>query len=331
MTALLVVYFLIGTSEVYIDGPPTPVERVVLTVIAVAVPLAAVVGRRISKLHSYRALTAVSIAAMGVAAASAVIQGGPSHLLGTAVVVLAVVGLTAAGGGAVLAWAMRLTISQIAAMGVLFVRALPVVLLTVVLFFNSYVWLMASVISRSRLWIAVLILLTVTVAFIVSGTIARIRPILDGVNASDDDAHRLAGTPFAALPDRPVSTSLTRAERFNIVLLLAAAQITHLMMVAISTAAIYFALGLVLLSPAVLARWTADGSSDGTILGMTIPVPQSLIHMTLLLIALTFMYVSARSVTDDEFKSRFLGPLIADLRATLVARNRYRPQGGHQK
>jgi hypothetical protein len=41
VTALLVVYLLIGTSEVYIDGPPTPVERVVLTVIALAVPLAA--------------------------------------------------------------------------------------------------------------------------------------------------------------------------------------------------------------------------------------------------------------------------------------------------
>ncbi|MEE6167744.1 MULTISPECIES: hypothetical protein [unclassified Mycolicibacterium] len=40
------------------------------------------------------------------------------------------------------------------------------------------------------------------------------------------------------------------------------------------------------------------------------------------------MTSDARSVTDDEFKNRFLDPLIADLRATLVARTRYRPQGG---
>ena len=39
VTALLVAYFLIGTSEIYSDGPPTPVERVVLGVIALAVPL----------------------------------------------------------------------------------------------------------------------------------------------------------------------------------------------------------------------------------------------------------------------------------------------------
>jgi hypothetical protein len=43
VVALLVVYFLMGTSEIYIDGPPTPAERIVLAVIALAVPVAALV------------------------------------------------------------------------------------------------------------------------------------------------------------------------------------------------------------------------------------------------------------------------------------------------
>lgn len=324
VTALLVVYFLIGTSEVYIDGPPTPVELVVLIVIVLAIPVAAVVGWRVSKLRSRRAQFGVAVAAVGVAVAAGVIQGGISHLVGTVIVVLVVLALTAAGIGAVLAWATRLTMTQITAMGALFVRALPVVLLTVVLFFNTYVWLMAAVISRARLWIAVMILVAITVAFIVSATIARVQPMLASAGVPDAATHRLAGTPFEAMPDPVVNEGLTRWERVNILVLLCAAQITHLMMVAISTAVIYFVLGLVLLSPQVLARWTANGSSDGTVLGMTIPVPQSLIHMTLVIAALTFMYVSARSVTDDEFKSRFLDPLIEDLHITLIARNRYR-------
>jgi hypothetical protein len=58
---------------------------------------------------------------------------------------------------------------------------------------------------------------------------------------------------------------------------------------------------------------------------MTFPVPQSLIQITLFLAALTFMYVSARAVEGD-YRSRFLDPLIDDLRLTLVARNRYRGQ-----
>jgi hypothetical protein len=324
VSALLAVYFLIGTSEIYIDGPPTPVERLVLAVIALMVPLAAFIGWRVSRLNSRRAQFVVAIAAVAIAAVAGVIQGGLSHLVGTVVVVVLVLASTAAGGGAVLAWATRLTMTQIAAMGALFVRALPVVLLTVVLFFNTYVWLMAAVISRWRLWIAVLILLAVTIAFLVSATIAQVRPMLATASAPHDDTDRLAGTPFTALPDPPVNDALTRSEGFNVILVLAAAQVAHLLMVAISTATIYFVLGLVLLSPAVLARWTANGSSDGTVLGMTIPVPQSLIHTTLLIVAVTFMYVSARSVTDQEFKSRFLDPLTEDLHVTLIARNRYR-------
>jgi hypothetical protein len=56
---------------------------------------------------------------------------------------------------------------------------------------------------------------------------------------------------------------------------------------------------------------------------MTIPVPNALIQVTLFLGALTFMYLSARAVSDSEYRSHFLDPLIDDLRLTLVARNRY--------
>ena len=44
--------------------------------------------------------------------------------------------------------------------------------------------------------------------------------------------------------------------------------------------------------------------------------------MALILCAQTFMYVSARSVGDDEYKRDFLTPLIEDLHSTLIARNR---------
>jgi hypothetical protein len=95
-------------------------------------------------------------------------------------------------------------------------------------------------------------------------------------------------------------------------------------MVAVVTAAIFFVLGLMLPSPPLLAAWTRNGSSDGTVLGMTIPVPQALIQMTLFLAALTFMYIGARAVGDGEYRSRFLDPLIDDLRITLLARSRCR-------
>jgi hypothetical protein len=60
------------------------------------------------------------------------------------------------------------------------------------------------------------------------------------------------------------------------------------------------------------------------VLGMTIPVPDSLIQITFFLGALTVMYISARTVSDAEYRTRFFDPLIDDIRLTLIARNRYR-------
>lgn len=322
--ALLVVYLLTGTSEIYIDGAPTPAEQVVLAVIALAAPLAVLAGWVVSRLGSRRAQTVVSLVSIAVAAVAGVIQGGPSHLVATIIVILAIAGLTATGIGAVLGWAVRLTMTQAAAMGALFVRALPVVLLTVVVFLNTYAWVLASTISQARLGLALLLLLLVTAAFLVSASRTRARAMLDTAGAAHDEAHDLETTPFADQPDPAANEPLSRGERFNVVAVLAAAQIAHLLMVAISTAAIYFALGLVVLSPELLTKWTGNGASDGTVLGVTIPVPQSLIHMVLILCVLTFMYVSARSVGDEEYRKDFLDPLIEDLHVTLIARNRYR-------
>ena len=79
---------------------------------------------------------------------------------------------------------------------------------------------------------------------------------------------------------------------------LAASQLAHIFVIAVVTSLLFFVLGLILLSPEVLAAWTRNGSSDGTFLGMTIPVPQALIQITMFLGALTFMYVSARAAGD---------------------------------
>ena len=73
-----------------------------------------------------------------------------------------------------------------------------------------------------------------------------------------------------------------------------------------------------------MAEWTRHGSSDGTLFGMTLPVPQALIQISMFLAALTFMYISARAVGDGDYRAQFLDPLIRDLRVTLDARDRYR-------
>jgi hypothetical protein len=214
--------------------------------------------------------------------------------------------------------------SHLATIGGLVSRALPVVLLTVLVFFNGYVWSMATKISRQRMWLVIGFMVLIATAFLVRGVVERVRPVLASARARDADGRRLADTPFAAMRDPITGDPLNRGERANVIFVVAASQVAQVAMVAVVTAAIFFVLGLLVLSPDILATWTNNGPDQGTWFGMTLPVPQPLIHVTMFLAALTFMYVSARAVGDGEYRTQFLDPLIDDLRLTLVARNRYR-------
>jgi hypothetical protein len=266
--------------------------------------------------------------AVSIAIAGGVV-GGPSprvlvDLLFEGIVIAAILALTACGAGSILGWAVQMTTSNLAAAGSMVTRALPLLLLTILVFFNSPVWLMAATVSRPRLWLALMFLTVIAAVFVVSVTADRVRPVMAEDERADDHSERLAGTPFETMPEPATVRPLSRIERLNVMFVVAASQLSQILIIAAMTALLFLILGLILLSPELLAAWTRNGRSDGTVLGMTIPVPDSLIQITFFLGALTFMYISARTVSDAEYRTRFFDPLIDDVRLTLTARNRYR-------
>ena len=324
-----VVVLVTGKYTINIEGEPTRTEWFVLGLLVLVLPIASLVGWLVSRIATVRGRTVAAAVALVAAIAGGFI-GGPSHLvladlIFEAIVIASILALTACGVGSILSWTARTTLSHLAAIGSLMVRALPVLLLTFLVFFNSPVWLMASSISRSRLWLALIFLSLIAATFVVAVTIDRFRPVIEAPDATADRTTQLDGTPFSEMPDPPYFQPLNRAERLNVMFVLAVSQLAHILVVAIATALIFLVLGLILLSPELLAAWTRnEGSSDGAFLGMTIPVPDSLIQVTMFLGALTFMYVSAKSAGDGEYRTQFLDPLSDDLRLTLVARGRYR-------
>jgi hypothetical protein len=316
-----------GKHTIDIDGHPTRTEWFILALLVLVLPIAALVGWLVSRIATVRARSVAATVAMTIAIAGAII-GGPSprllvDLFFEAVVVAAILVLTACGVGSILAWAVQMTMSNLAAAGSLATRALPLLLLTFLVFFNSPVWLMAATVSRPRLWLALVFLTVIAAAFVVTVTADRVRPIMEG-NPADDYSARLAGTPFETMPDPLRVRALSRGERLNVLFVVVASQLSQILIIAAMTALLFLILGLILLSPELLAAWTRNGRSDGSVLGMTIPVPDSLIQITFFLGALTFMYISARTVSDAEYRTRFFDPLVDDLRLTLRARNRYR-------
>lgn len=326
-----------GQHTVDIAGRPDLAQSVVLGLLVLAPLLAGLIGWLVSKISSPARRSAVSTAALAIIALGGLF-GGPSQgplvnsvLFGVVVAVILV--LTATGVGSILGWVGELTVSNLAATAGMFVRALPVVLLTFLVFFNTYVWLMTSLISRGRLWLGMGFLFLVAGSFLVSATLEKVRPLLAGTGVgaqpaneeAAEDAAALAGTPFAGLPDPPESEPLSVGERINTVFVVAASQLMHVLTVAIMTGGVFFVLGMILVSPPVLDAWTrGNGRLDGEFFGQTLPIPDSLIQTTMLLSAITFMYLAAKVVTDNQYRAQFLDPMMADLRTTLVARNRYR-------
>ncbi|HEX3545164.1 MAG TPA: hypothetical protein VHU62_01105 [Mycobacterium sp.] len=317
-----------GKHTINIEGEPTRSEWFVLALIVLVLPVAATVGWLVSRISTLRGRSVAATVAVTIAIAGGVL-GGPSprvlvDLVFEAIVIAAILALTAFGAGSIAGWAVQMTMSNLAAVGSLATRALPMLLLTFLVFFNSPVWLMAATISHPRLWLALLFLAVIAAVFVVSVTADRVRPIMDAGDPVADRSAQLAGTPFETMPDPADVRALSRPERLNVLFVVAASQLSQILIIAAMTALLFLILGLILLSPDLLAAWTRNGRSDGTVLGMTIPVPDALIQITLFLGALTFMYVSAGTVSDAEYRARFFDPLINDLRLTLTARNRYR-------
>ena len=328
MVNSVLIVLITGKHTINIEGEPTRNEWFILALVVLVLPVAATVGWLVSRIGSVRSRTIAASVSLAVAVLGGIV-GGPSpriaaDLIFEGIVVAAILALTASGAGSIMSWAAQMTMSNLAAAGSLATRALPLLLLTFLVFFNSPVWVMAATVSRPRLWLALMFLVVIAAAFVVSVTADRVTPIMATGDPSDDHLVRLAGTPFETMPDPATVRALSRTERLNILFVVAASQLSQIFIIAAMVALLFLILGLILLSPELLAAWTRNGRSDGTVLGMTIPVPDSLIQITFFLGALTFMYISARTVGDAEYRTRFFDPLIDDLRLTLTARNRYR-------
>ncbi|MFN8225260.1 MAG: hypothetical protein U0R18_00860 [Mycobacterium sp.] len=329
MAFSIVVVGVTGKHTIAIDGSPTRTEWFVLAMVTLVLPVAVALGWAVSRIDDARRRTAIAIGSLVVAVIGGVL-GGPSALIFVdlvfdAVVIAVILLCTATGVGSVLGWAARMTFANLASIGDLLVRALPVLLLTMLVFFNSPAWVMAATVGRARLWFALGLLYLIAVAFLMSNTFTRVRSVANQErDHSTGDADELAGTPFEHLPRQPQPLTLSTAERANVAFVLALSQLVQVLTVAVVTGAIFLVFGLILISPELLDAWTHGSPSDGQFLGMTLPIPNALIQISLFLTALTFMYLAAKAVSDKEYRERFVEPLLEDLRLTLVARDRYR-------
>ncbi|WP_422747298.1 hypothetical protein ACN27E_05715 [Mycobacterium sp. WMMD1722] len=309
MLAYLAIAVLTGGQDITIDDDLSLRDWTVLVLLAGILPAVVAAGWAVSRIRRNSLRRAVAITAIVVAPLSDLYQDGLLDALADisfdVVVLCAILLCTATGLGSILAWGVRTTLNHLAAAGRLAARALPVVLLTVLVFFNSPVWSMAANLSTDRFWLLAAFMAVIAISFLTASMRDRVRAVTTEVDLDS------------------ASAPLSRAERANLLFVAVGSQVIQIVTVALVTMAIFFVLGFIVLSPAVLAHWTGGDTSQVSLLDVVLPVPLPLAHVTLFQGGLTFMYLSARAVSDADHRAEFLDPLFADLAVTLDARDAY--------
>lgn len=319
-----------GDQDIDVADDPTPLQWLTLVLFFLIPVVMVLAGWAVSRIRRAGVRTAVAIASIVVGATSDWYEDGAADVAvdllvdGATVAVILIV--TGTGIGAILGWSVRVVLSHLSSVGRLMARSLPVVLLTVLVFFNATVWTVAASLDGLRIGVLVMFMAAIAVTFLVTGLLDSVRPVITtppelAPGSSDTD---LSQTPFAELSDPDEPPRLGRGERANILLNVAVSQVVQVLMLAVVTGAVFFVLGLIVLNPAVLAKLTNGAPTQSVWFDITLPVATAHVHMTLFLTALTFMYVSARAVGDGEYRSAFLDPLLDDLKILVTARNRYR-------
>lgn len=247
------------------------------------------------------------------------------------VITLLAVWLTYLGFGSIAAWAFRFAWVQFGALGTLMGRALPLLMLTVVVYFTGELWQLAARMSRQRLWQVIGFLALVALLFVVTTIRDEVRALREDRAENTDTAELLAATPLEGVAgDGVPRTPLSRAEQINVVAVMVVSQSIQVVFFTAGVFAFFLALGSIAVPDDVAVLWSAEEACAvgqppcaGTWFGVHVPVPQTVVHMSLFVAVLSGLYFTVSTSVDPIYRERFFDPLIADVAVSLAGRDAY--------
>ena len=336
--ALIAVIFML--AELTDDGE-TDVETVirlgVLTVLLIAAPFALNVLHRLGTTRGEAgrrsgALLVMALFVFGLPFADSGLSGtAVAEVIGFAVVALLAIWLTYVGFGSIALWAFRFAWVQLGALGTLMSRALPFLMITVVVYFTGELWQLAARMTRQRLWQTIGFLAAVALLFVVTTIRDEVRSLREDRAEQTDPAKLLEGTPLATEPGhQPVRTPLSLAEQVNVVAVMVVSQAIQVVFFTAGLFAFFLALGIVAVPDDVAVLWSAEETCavgqppcPGTWFGVHVPVPQTVVHVSLIVAVLSGLYFTVSTSVDPLYRERFFDPLIADVAVSLAGRDAY--------
>ena len=290
-------------------------------------------GTRIGEV--LRRWTSVLVMAIFVVVMPLTVSGWSGEAAAEAPIFIAIsllaVWLTYVGFGSIALWAFRFAWVQLGALGTLMSRALPLLMLTVVVYFTGELWQLAARMARERLWQTIGFLALVAVFFMVATIRDEVGALRRGRSSQQDPEALLVGTPLESVPkDLAARTPLTLGEQANVVAVMVVAQAIQVVLFTAGLFAFFLALGVIAIPDDVTVVWSGEESCPvgeppcaGTWFGVHIPIPQTMVHTSLFVAVLSGLYFTVSTSVDPLYRERFFEPLIADVAVSLAGRDAY--------
>jgi hypothetical protein len=216
------------------DGDPDfgyVIRLAVLTLLLIAAPFALYllhqVGTALSEAgRRSAALLVMALFVFGLPFAASGFSGfAAAEALGFAFVAVLAIWLTYIGFGAIALWAFRFASVQFGALGTLMSRALPLLMLTVLVYFTGELWQLSARMTRQRLWQTIGFLAVVAIVFMVTTIRDEVRALREDRAEQTDPAKLLEDTPLATeAGHQPARTPLSLAEQVNVVAVMVVSQ-----------------------------------------------------------------------------------------------------------
>jgi hypothetical protein len=282
----------------------------------------------------------VSTVVLGVLVACAAI---PSLIFGyqwrlaiiTAVAGVAVLGatylVTSYGLVPMTRWALGRVITQVTELGSLIARALPLLLLIViVLFINTEMWQVVEALNAIRLTITAFTLFAVG-AFFVVGRL----PIDVAEIGHFDSWHQCADLAQSAHPelgltgqlgDESLEVALTRRQWLNVGLVLLFSQAVIVTIVGIVTFVFFMVFGAVAIQTDVIETWT--GAVPHHLGPTSLGITEELVKASAFLGAFSSLYFTVYLVTDETYRREFRSSIVKEVRTALAVCALYRHHTG---
>jgi hypothetical protein len=211
---------------------------------------------------------------------------------------------------------------QVGALGTLMSRALPLLMLTVVVYFTGELWQLAARMTRERLWQTVGFLALVAIVFMVTTIRDEVHALRDDRAEQHDPSRLLADTPLKIEADhQPTRSPLSLAEQVNVVAVMVVSQATQVVFFTAGLFAFFLALGVIAIPDDVTVLWSAEESCAvgeppcaGMWFGVHIPIPQTVVHTSLFVAVLSGSYFTVSTRVD---------PPVSDVAVSLAGRDAY--------